>query len=147
MAEGEPEQKAKAKKKAASAEGLSWSHCAPCGLKWKNPDPPGGVCTLCRASVADGRVAGSQQAYASPKKAAAAPASPKKAAASSSAPAPATSAISDADAHQFLDFARDYNWDDVKRLVNSKPDIVGVQPRQRWSALHQAAASGDEAMC
>ncbi|CAK0789753.1 unnamed protein product, partial [Prorocentrum cordatum] len=49
-----------------------------------------------------------------------------------------------ADQHAFLDLAKDYNWDAVKRMVNEKPLIVSAHPAQRWSALHQAAASGDE---
>lgn len=48
-----------------------------------------------------------------------------------------------AEQHAFLDLAKDYKWAEIKRKVNAKPSIVGVTPAQRWSALHQAAASGD----
>jgi hypothetical protein len=34
----------------------------------------------------------------------------------------------------------------VKVLIEAKPGLVNVQPAQRWSALHQAAAAGDKAM-
>jgi len=50
--------------------------------------------------------------------------------------------------HKFLDFAKQYEWETVKRLVNEKPAIVSVQPSMRWSALHQAAHSGSaDAVC
>eukprot|EP00930_Biecheleria_cincta_P073968 TRINITY_DN61214_c0_g1_i1.p1 TRINITY_DN61214_c0_g1~~TRINITY_DN61214_c0_g1_i1.p1 ORF type:complete len:585 (-),score=153.33 TRINITY_DN61214_c0_g1_i1:60-1784(-) len=51
-----------------------------------------------------------------------------------------------AEQHAFLDLAKDNKWAEVKRKVNAKPSIVGVTPAQRWSALHQAAASGDADM-
>jgi len=51
------------------------------------------------------------------------------------------------DQHEFLNCAREYQWDQVKRKINSEPGLVNVQPcgREgvvRWSALHQAALSG-----
>lgn len=50
--------------------------------------------------------------------------------------------------HAFLDLAKEFKWQEVKRQVNAAPALVGVQPcgRQggrRWSALHQAAFSGN----
>mmetsp|Transcript_93298 Transcript_93298/g.165080 ORF Transcript_93298/g.165080 Transcript_93298/m.165080 type:complete len:241 (-) Transcript_93298:186-908(-) len=50
--------------------------------------------------------------------------------------------------HDFLDLAKGFQWDEVKRCVNDNPSLVGVQPsgregKVRWSALHQAAYSGD----
>jgi hypothetical protein len=45
--------------------------------------------------------------------------------------------------HEFLDLAKNFNWEEVGRRINAKPAIVGVQPCRRWSALHQAAFSGD----
>jgi hypothetical protein len=74
-------------------------------------------------------------------KAKAEPKSPAKAKARAKAEA---GAISEADQHAFLDLAKDHNWEAVKRMVNERPLIVSAHPAQRWSALHQAAASGDE---
>jgi len=81
-------------------------------------------------------------AKAAAKAEAKAKASPKKAAAKAAATL-ADDDIPDAEQHAFLDAAKDNKWDEVKRLVNAKPGIVSVQPCQRWSALHQAAAAGD----
>jgi len=70
----------------------------------------------------------------------------KAAAPSSSAaavPKAAPDSIPEADQHAFCDLAKDYKWDELKQLVNATPNIVGVHPCQRWTALHQAAASGD----
>jgi len=58
------------------------------------------------------------------------------------------SSIPISEQHVFLDFAKNYEWDAVKRQVNAIPGLVSVQPsgregEPRWSALHQAAFSGD----
>jgi len=58
------------------------------------------------------------------------------------------SSIPISEQHAFLDFAKNYEWDAVKRQVNATPGLVSVQPsgregEPRWSALHQAAYSGD----
>jgi len=96
--------------------------------------------------------ASAKAAAASPKKAMPSP-TPKADAAAAKAAARAepkakaaavgSQCVSVPDQHKFLDLARDYKWDEIKRLVNATPQIVNVQPCQRWSALHQAAASGD----
>jgi ankyrin repeat protein len=53
-----------------------------------------------------------------------------------------------AEQHEFIDFAKQFEWETVKRLVNAKPSIVNVQPAMRWSALHQAAFAGSaDAVC
>ena len=51
------------------------------------------------------------------------------------------------DQHEFLNCAREFQWDQVKRKINSEPGLVSVQPcgregHVRWSALHQASLSG-----
>jgi len=46
--------------------------------------------------------------------------------------------------HAFLDRAKNYEFDEVKTLVESQPDLVYCQPGGRWSALHQFAACGNE---
>jgi len=51
---------------------------------------------------------------------------------------------SDAQAHDFLDTAKYYNWHVMKKKVEHCPRLVNVHPRGRWSALHQAAHAGDE---
>jgi hypothetical protein len=53
-----------------------------------------------------------------------------------------------AEQHAFLDLAKEFNWEEVKRRIIANPSIVGVQPcgregAVRWSALHQAAFSGN----
>merc|ERR1719330_760146 len=60
--------------------------------------------------------------------------------------AKAKAAPSVADQHKFLDHARDQDWDQVKSMMETWPSIVSVQPAQRWSALHQAAAAGNKDM-
>lgn len=50
--------------------------------------------------------------------------------------------------HAFLDLAKEFRWEDVKCHIHENPALIGVQPcgRQggaRWSALHQAAYSGN----
>lgn len=44
--------------------------------------------------------------------------------------------------HAFIDLAKEFQWGEVKRLVNAKPVLVNVRPAMRWSALHQAAFAG-----
>eukprot|EP00928_Gymnodinium_smaydae_P039238 TRINITY_DN26843_c0_g2_i1.p1 TRINITY_DN26843_c0_g2~~TRINITY_DN26843_c0_g2_i1.p1 ORF type:complete len:541 (+),score=79.38 TRINITY_DN26843_c0_g2_i1:58-1680(+) len=103
-----------------------------------------GTAGMSAAAKAEAKAA----AKASPKaKAKADPAPPPAAKASPKAKAKASPEIactaSEAEQHEFLDLARDYSWDALKRKLNANPTLVGVQPAQRWSALHQAAASGD----
>lgn len=50
--------------------------------------------------------------------------------------------------HEFCDQAKQYNWEAVKRSINSNPAFVNVQAcghegKVRWSALHQAAHDGN----
>lgn len=50
--------------------------------------------------------------------------------------------------HQFIDLAKDFKWEEVKRCVIAQPALVNVRPAMRWSALHQAAFSGNaDAVC
>ena len=51
-----------------------------------------------------------------------------------------------AEQHVFLDAAKDYKFEKVKSLAESNGLLINVQPAGRWSALHQAAAAGDESM-
>jgi len=44
--------------------------------------------------------------------------------------------------HDFIDLAKEFNWEEVKRSINANPALVNVRPAMRWSALHQAAFSG-----
>jgi len=58
-----------------------------------------------------------------------------------------TSSIPISEQHAFLDLAREFDWAAVKRLINTNPLLVNVQPcgrsgTLRWSALHQAAFGG-----
>ena len=48
--------------------------------------------------------------------------------------------------HAFLDAAKNYEFEKVKSLAKSNRWLINVQPDGRWSALHQAAAAGDESM-
>ena len=38
---------------------------------------------------------------------------------------------------------KDWDFDQVKAMIEAEPRLVNVQPSGRWSALHQAAASGE----
>lgn len=49
----------------------------------------------------------------------------------------------DEEQHEFLEWAKDYQWDKVKEMLVVSPSLVNVQPAGRWSALHQASDSGD----
>eukprot|EP00403_Amphidinium_massartii_P029876 CAMPEP_0178389732 /NCGR_PEP_ID=MMETSP0689_2-20121128/10278_1 /TAXON_ID=160604 /ORGANISM="Amphidinium massartii, Strain CS-259" /LENGTH=753 /DNA_ID=CAMNT_0020010211 /DNA_START=64 /DNA_END=2325 /DNA_ORIENTATION=- len=44
--------------------------------------------------------------------------------------------------HVFLDHAKSRRWPMVKAMLDEQPDLVNAHPQGRWSALHQAAASG-----
>jgi hypothetical protein len=48
-----------------------------------------------------------------------------------------------AEQHEFIDLAKEFKWDEVKRRINANSALVNVRPAMRWSALHQAAYSGD----
>ena len=45
--------------------------------------------------------------------------------------------------HAFLDRAKAFDWAAVKVALIAEPNLVNVTPSDRWSALHQAALSGD----
>lgn len=45
--------------------------------------------------------------------------------------------------HQFLDKAKDYDFEAVCALVTQNSGYVNCQPAGRWSALHQAAEAGN----
>ena len=45
--------------------------------------------------------------------------------------------------HAFLDHAKSFDWAAVKAALIADPNLVNVTPSDRWSALHQAALSGD----
>jgi len=57
---------------------------------------------------------------------------------------PAKPMPSEKEQHGFLDFAKNFDFDDVKRLVEENEQYINVQPAGRWSALHQAAEAADE---
>ena len=44
--------------------------------------------------------------------------------------------------HDFLDQAKEFDWDAVRKALDTSSDLVNVTPSGRWSALHQAALSG-----
>jgi len=48
--------------------------------------------------------------------------------------------------HKFLDYAKVYDWTNVKLEVEKSPGVVNAAPLGRWSALHQAAAQGNKEM-
>jgi hypothetical protein len=53
--------------------------------------------------------------------------------------APAQPTIDVGQQHLFLDAAKEYDFDKVKKMLAKAPGLVDVQPAGRWSALHQAA--------
>jgi hypothetical protein len=50
--------------------------------------------------------------------------------------------VPEADQHQFLDLAKEFEWVEVQRKVSDEPSLVNAQPCGRWSALHQASFGG-----
>ena len=48
--------------------------------------------------------------------------------------------------HTFLDAAKRHDWTSVERLLTEDRRLIDCQPSGRWSALHQAAASGNTAV-
>jgi hypothetical protein len=46
--------------------------------------------------------------------------------------------------HAFLDNAKYARWEAVWDDLRSKPHLVNCNPCDRWTALHQAAAAGEE---
>lgn len=46
--------------------------------------------------------------------------------------------------HEFLDAAKNRDFDKVREMIEEDKRFVNVQPAGRWSALHQAAEAGDE---
>jgi len=51
--------------------------------------------------------------------------------------------------HCFINHAKEFNWEEVQRQIRANPMLVNVQPCgregiKRWSALHQAAFSGND---
>merc|ERR1712188_89107 len=51
-----------------------------------------------------------------------------------------------AEQHQFLDYAKSFNFQMVRALVEQDPTYTNVQPSGRWTALHQACYTGDAGM-
>ena len=45
--------------------------------------------------------------------------------------------------HEFLDLAKQFDWDGVREQLRANPSLVNVGPPNRWSALHQAARAGN----
>ena len=43
-----------------------------------------------------------------------------------------------AEQHQFLDYAKEYNFAKVRELIEKDIAYVNAQPARRWTALHQA---------
>ena len=54
-------------------------------------------------------------------------------------------AVREQDRHQhtFLDLAKSHDWASVREALTAEPSLVNVTPGGRWSALHQAALSGN----
>merc|ERR1712150_452674 len=48
--------------------------------------------------------------------------------------------------HAFLDLTKNYDWDAVKHRLEATPELINVSPCNRWTALHQAAGEGNEAI-
>ena len=48
--------------------------------------------------------------------------------------------------HAFLDYAKHFQFDEVRKLVEQDNAYVNCQPDGRWTALHQACLKGDEDM-
>merc|ERR1719282_702304 len=46
--------------------------------------------------------------------------------------------------HKFLNFAKEYNWKEVERMIEADPGIINCQPAGRWGALHQAVEYGHD---
>lgn len=44
--------------------------------------------------------------------------------------------------HDFIELAKRQKWDLVFEKLDAKPQLINVQPCNRWSALHQAALRG-----
>lgn len=44
--------------------------------------------------------------------------------------------------HTFLDHAKSFDFKTVREMLEETPELVNVQPANRWSALHQAAEAG-----
>jgi len=49
--------------------------------------------------------------------------------------------------HEFLDSAKSFGWAAVRSMLKETPDLINVQPSGRWTALHQAAYSGQADIC
>ena len=49
--------------------------------------------------------------------------------------------------HQFLNFARSYDWPEVAKVLWWDNSMVNACPLGRWSALHQAALAGEKSVC
>ena len=54
-------------------------------------------------------------------------------------------AVREQDRHQhtFLDLAKSHDWAGAREALTAEPSLVNVTPGGRWSALHQAALSGN----
>eukprot|EP01045_Picozoa_sp_COSAG04_P038098 COSAG04_NODE_10043_length_810_cov_1.579466_1_plen_145_part_10 len=52
-------------------------------------------------------------------------------------------ALTDAEQHDFLNLARDFDWDGVRTELEASPTLVNVTLSGRWPALHQAAHAQD----
>jgi len=48
--------------------------------------------------------------------------------------------------HEFCDAAKDWDFEEVRTMLEAEPALVNAQPAGRWSALHQAAAAGNVEM-
>lgn len=57
------------------------------------------------------------------------------------APEPAQPSVTQQ--HQFLDKAKEYDFEAVRALVTQNSGYVNCQPAGRWSALHQSAEAGN----
>jgi hypothetical protein len=48
--------------------------------------------------------------------------------------------------HEFLNFARSYDWIGLAALLEQDNTLINAQPGGRWTALHQAARAGEKSV-
>eukprot|EP01045_Picozoa_sp_COSAG04_P021919 COSAG04_NODE_2405_length_4198_cov_2.319102_3_plen_180_part_01 len=54
-----------------------------------------------------------------------------------------SSGCSEAEQHDFLNLARDFDWGGVRAALEASPGLINVTLSGRWPALHQAAHAQD----
>jgi Ankyrin repeats (3 copies) len=48
--------------------------------------------------------------------------------------------------HEFLNMAKSYDWIGLSQQLERDPGLINAQPGMRWTALHQAAISGERSV-